>query len=221
MSMAGEVSPLGRGDDVAAHDDLRASHEDRDRIVEVLRVAAGDGRLTADELDERLETALTARTFGELAVLIRDLPAAPGLGTAEPAPVPRELARIDCQSSTATRDGRWLVPQRLEMRLVSGSVTLDFTEAVLSQPSLLINADMRSSSLKLVTKPGVVVETDDVVTRSSTVKVRAPRGPQVPVTLRIQVSGNLSSSMITARPPRRTFWLWLLRRPLPGPHAAP
>ena len=99
------------------------------------------------------------------------------------------------------------------MRLVSGSVTLDFTEAVLSQPTLLINADMRSSSLKLVTRPGVVVETDEVVTRSSTVKVRAPRGPQVPVTLRIQLSGDLSTSMITARPPRRAFWQWLLRRP--------
>ena len=139
--MAGEVSPLGRGDDVAAHDDLRASHEDRDRIVEVLRVAAGEGRLTADELDERLETALTARTFGELAKLIRDLPAAPGFGTSAPAPAPRDLARIECQSSTATRTGRWLVPQRLEVRLTSGSVTLDFTEAVISQPSLLIESD--------------------------------------------------------------------------------
>jgi hypothetical protein len=220
MSMTGEVSPLGRGDEVA-HGDLRASHEDRDRIVEVLRVAAGDGRLTADELDERLETALTARTFGELTALTRDLPAAPGLGAAEPAPAPKDLARIEGHSSTATRDGRWLVPQRLEVRLTSGSVTLDFTEAVLSRPTLLINADMRSSSLKLVTKPGVVVETDDVVTRSSTVKVRAPRGPQVPVTLRIQVSGNLSSSTITARPPRRTFWQWLLRRPLAGPRTTP
>ena len=211
MSMTGEVSPLGRGDEVASHDDLRASHEDRDRVVEVLRVAAGDGRLTADELDERLERALTARTFGELAALTRDLPAAPGLMTSAPAPAPKDLARIDCHSSTATRDGRWLVPQRLEMRLVSGSVTLDFTEAVLSQPTLLINADMRSSSLKLVTRPGVVVETDEVVTRSSTVKVRAPRGTQVPVTLLIQLSGDLSTSMITARPPRRAFWQWLLR----------
>jgi hypothetical protein len=42
--------------------------------VEQLRVAAGDGRLTADELDHRLETALTARTYGELAALTADLP---------------------------------------------------------------------------------------------------------------------------------------------------
>src|SRR5215472_9944745 len=49
---------------------LRASHDDRDRVVEVLRVAAGDGRITAEELDERVGAALTARTYGELAALI-------------------------------------------------------------------------------------------------------------------------------------------------------
>jgi len=48
---------------------LRASHEDRDRVVDALRIAGGDGRLTAEELDTRLEIALTARTLGELAGL--------------------------------------------------------------------------------------------------------------------------------------------------------
>jgi hypothetical protein len=109
MTMTGEVPPLGRGDQVASRDDLRASHEDRDRVAEVLRVAAGDGRLSAEELDERLEEALTARTYGELAAAIRDLPAATGFVAGAPAPAPKELARIDCHDSTATRDGRWLV----------------------------------------------------------------------------------------------------------------
>lgn len=49
--------------------DLRASHADRDQVVEWLRIAAGDGRLSAEELDARLESALTARTLGELAEL--------------------------------------------------------------------------------------------------------------------------------------------------------
>jgi hypothetical protein len=44
--MTGEVAPLGRGDDAAPPDDLRASHQDRDRVAELLRIAAGDGRLT-------------------------------------------------------------------------------------------------------------------------------------------------------------------------------
>jgi hypothetical protein len=53
---------------------LRASDADRDLAVDVLCVAAGDGRLTAAELDERLEAALTARTIGELAAVTADLP---------------------------------------------------------------------------------------------------------------------------------------------------
>ncbi len=54
--------------------DLRASHADRDRVVDALRVAGGDGRLSAEELDTRLESALSARTLGELAELTADLP---------------------------------------------------------------------------------------------------------------------------------------------------
>jgi Domain of unknown function (DUF1707) len=213
--MAGEVAPLGHDDEQASHDGLRASHEDRERAVEVLRVAAGDGRLTADELDERLEDALTARTYGELAVVVRDLPAAPGLAAGVPDLRPKDLVRIECQSSTASRGGRWLVPQRMELRATSGSVTLDFTEAVISQPSLLIDVDLRSSSLRLVPRPGVVVDTDDVAADSSSLKARAPWGPEVPVILRVQVSGRARSSSIMSRPPRRTFWQWLRRRRLP------
>ena len=53
--------------------DLRASHGDRERVVDALRVAAGDGLLNAEELDTRLERALAARTLGELAGLTADL----------------------------------------------------------------------------------------------------------------------------------------------------
>jgi hypothetical protein len=58
-------------------DDIRASDADRDRVVDALRVAGGDGRLSAEELDTRLESALSARTLGELAGLTADLPIAP------------------------------------------------------------------------------------------------------------------------------------------------
>jgi len=51
--------------------DMRVSHEDRDRVVAALRVAGGDGRHSAEELDTRLERALSARTLGELAVLCK------------------------------------------------------------------------------------------------------------------------------------------------------
>ncbi|MFG3662459.1 DUF1707 domain-containing protein [Streptomyces sp. NPDC047706] len=48
---------------------MRASHADRDRVADVRAAAAGDGRLSTDDLEERVEAALTARTMGELAVL--------------------------------------------------------------------------------------------------------------------------------------------------------
>lgn len=215
--MKGEVSPLG-GDETASPAKLRASHADRDRVVEVLRVAAGDGRLTADELDERLEKALTARTYGELTALTKDLPPTDGLvpAVAEQA---KDLVRIECASGSAQRQGQWVVPRRMEVRARSGSVTLDFTEAVITQPVLRIQADVRSGSLRMITRPGVFIDADEVAVRSGSVKVASPWRPEIPVALRVEVSGNVGSGNISARPPRRTFWQWLTRKPRPYAHA--
>jgi hypothetical protein len=217
--MTGEVSPLDRPAGPPAQAELRASHTDRDRVVELLRVAAGDGRLTAEELDERLEAALTARTYTELAVLTTDLPAAPlSAGLAQPAGLAqaeaKELARIDCGSGAARRDGEWLVPRRMEVNVASGSVKLDLTRAVISSPTLQLDIDVHSGSLLVVTRPGIVVDSDDVTVRSGSVGVKAHRGQEVPVVLRVQVSGQVASGSFKARPPRRTFLQWLLRRPL-------
>lgn len=53
---------------------LRASDADRELIAERLREAAAEGRLFADELEERLGAALSARTYGELDAVVADLP---------------------------------------------------------------------------------------------------------------------------------------------------
>ncbi len=216
--MAGEVSAFG--DQAGSGGELRASHQDRDRVVEVLRVAAGDGRLTAEELDERLEAALTARTYADLAVLTRDLPARPGPAPAAPV-APKDLVRIDLRSGHAKREGRWVVPRQMEVRITSGHARLDFTQAVIPEGSLRIDAEVRSGSLTLLTRPGVVVDTDDVAVRSGRVRVRAPWGPDVPVILHVTVSGKVGSGHIIARPPRRSIWQWLLRRPRPYQLSAP
>ena len=55
----------------------RASDADRDIAADILCAAVGDGRLTLDELDDRLGAALSARTTIELAALIADLPGRP------------------------------------------------------------------------------------------------------------------------------------------------
>ena len=225
--MTGELRPAGQGENPVPRGELRVSYEDRDRVAEELRVAAGDGRLTAEELDERLEVALTARTYAELASVTRDLPSA--AGTVRGAPAPKDVVRIECQSSCVERTGPWLVPRRMEVRVKSGTVTLDFTEAVITQPVLPIDAEVGAGVLRLVIKPGIVVDMDEVAVRSGSVEVRAPWGQDASV-LRIQMSGKVGSGVISARPrrpprpprpPRRTFWQWLTRQPRPRPAIGP
>lgn len=208
--MTGELQPSGDGD-LAPPGELRASYADRDRVAEQLRIAAGDGRLDAEELDQRLERALTARTYAELTELTRDLPAVGGV-----AGPPRELVRIDTGSGHAERAGRWVVPRRMEVRVRSGSTRLDFTEAVITQPTLEIEAEVHSGALVLITKPGITVDLDDVAVRSGVVKDKTQWSPAAPAILHIRVSGQVSSGALAVRPPRpprRTFWEWLLRRP--------
>lgn len=186
---------------------------DRDRVVEVLRVAAGDGRLTPEELDERLEAALTARTYSELAVLTTDLPTAGGKTVGyRQVPEAKELVRIDCGAATATRDGQWVVPQRLDVRVTSGSVKLDLTNAIITSPVLALDAEVHSGHLLLVTRPGIEVDTDDVAVKGGIVRVQPQSATDTPVILRIHVSGSVTSGTLRARPPRRSFWQWLRRR---------
>src|ERR1700752_1497182 len=115
--MTGDMRPAGQGQNLPSAEQLRASHEDRDRVIELLRVAAGDGRLTAEELAERVEIAFSARPHGELAALPRALPAAGASLASLPAgpPVtPKNVVRLEARGGNVSRDGRWGVPRRLE-----------------------------------------------------------------------------------------------------------
>jgi len=69
------------------HGRLRASHADREHVVEALKTAFVQGRLTQDELDARVGQALAARTYADLAALTADLSAVPDRTPAAP-PVP-------------------------------------------------------------------------------------------------------------------------------------
>ena len=198
-----------------ARSELRASHDDRDRVVEMLRVSAGDGRLTAEELDERLEQAMTARTYGELARLVADLPAT-GSAVSPATPLKaKDVVRIDTRSGHVKRVDRWVVPQRMEVKVTSGQVLLDFTQAVITQPTLKLDVEVRSGHVRLLTRPGIVVDADEVAIRSGHVRVKAPWGSEVPVQLHVEVTGTVGSGHLVARPPNRNFWQWLTRQPKP------
>jgi hypothetical protein len=208
--VTGEVSPASRPDE--SQPELRASHADRDQVVEALRIAAGDGRLTAEELDERLEAALTARTYRELAVLTADLPA-PGTRPADPtAPAPKELMRVERKGGNASYTGHWVVPKRMEVSVIGGNVRLDFTDAVITSPTLQIDASVGGGNILIITRPGVVVDASEVAAIGGNVVIRAPRGPEPPTILRVEVSGKIRGGNIKARGPRRSFWQWLLGR---------
>lgn len=56
---------------------LKASDADREQIAERLRKACAEGRLLAEELEERLEATFAARTYGELDAVVADLPGVP------------------------------------------------------------------------------------------------------------------------------------------------
>jgi len=78
MSQGGELNPS-----------IRASDADRERVVEILRQHSVEGRITADEFEERMAAAYDAKTLGALAELTTDLP----VDLAEHAQRQRELAR--------------------------------------------------------------------------------------------------------------------------------
>jgi hypothetical protein len=68
-------------------DRIRASDADRDRITARLREHYAEGRLSTDELEERIDEALSAKTLGDLRRVMTDLPEAePALTPAGPRP---------------------------------------------------------------------------------------------------------------------------------------
>ncbi|RVU19871.1 DUF1707 domain-containing protein [Streptomyces antnestii] len=198
------------GEKVPDRRELRASHEDRDQVVERLTVAAGDGRLTADELDDRLGAALTARTYGDLAALLADLPEA-GLAWG----APKDVSRIVVGGASERRAGDRVAPGRLEIASRSGSVLLDFTQTAVAVPTLEIEVAVRSGSVTLLMQP----HADDVRVRGGGVGDQVGPGAETPARLRIEVTGEVDCGRVTVRPSaesRRGFWQWLLRRPRPA-----
>src|SRR5260370_1960317 len=82
--------PVSLGDEMTAiaagRGHLRASHADRDRVIDTLKAAFVQGRLTKDELDLRVSQTLTSRTYADLATPTADLPPRPT--RAQPVPQP-------------------------------------------------------------------------------------------------------------------------------------
>ena len=69
--------PRAPGPPGFAQPGMRAASADRDRTIDVLTAAYGEGRLTKEEFDTRCARVLAAKTYADLAAVVHDLPAGP------------------------------------------------------------------------------------------------------------------------------------------------
>jgi hypothetical protein len=177
--------------------DLRASDADRDRVLEMLAEATGDGRLTAEEHAERVQRACTARTLGDLAELTADL-AAPSAQ-----PVRLDGGRIISNIFGQTRrDGRWVVPESLTVTAVAGEVEVDFTQAILQASRVRLYATVIGGRLRIVVPDGVsVVMTGHAVLGRKRAVPKTPPGavPAAVIEVKALVLGG---EVIVRTPPR-------------------
>lgn len=178
---------------------LRASDADRHEAAEVLREAAGDGRLDLDELNERLELVYAAKTHGDLVPVLADLaPAAPTRPQTNAEPLVLETG-----SGSVKRMGHWIAPPHIVARCTSGSVKLDFTEAVCQASEITVEASAKSGSVVLIVPRGWEVHIESANVGSGNVLSKAldtPR-PGAPV---LRVHGTVRSGTVKVRYPYRS-----------------
>ncbi len=114
----------GDGLEATGYGHLRASHADREQVVGTLKAAFVQGRLTKEELDERVGLAFASRTYAELAVITADLPA--GLADAVP-PARAARAQVRRPMSNTAKAGIWVaiaVAVPVVLSVPTGSATL-------------------------------------------------------------------------------------------------
>jgi hypothetical protein len=154
---------------------LRASDSDRDKVTEVLHTAYAEGRIDTDEHSDRVQAAISAKTFADLVPLTADLvpmlPAAAAVGPADGGsrgPLD-EPDRMTAALSEIKRDGKWQVHRRSYAQILLGSVELDLTEATFDAPVVEINVTQLLGSVLLRVPRGVAVrdETSRVLAETS------------------------------------------------------
>jgi hypothetical protein len=170
------------------HPELRVSDADREATVVRLREAGGEGRLTLEELAERVERADAARTWSDLEALTADLPAtAPGRAAVLPDEPRKERRWVVAIMGGEQRKGRWRPARRTNAIAVMGGIDIDLREAELADGAEILAIPVMGA-VTVVVPEGVSVELsgfslmggnsgpDDAVTplpNSPVVRVRA------------------------------------------------
>ncbi|PPJ32447.1 hypothetical protein C5E45_05990 [Nocardia nova] len=202
------TEPQDRSPDIARHDPapaVRITDHERAQVERLLRLALNDGSLDLAELDRRLAVAYAANTREELVAVTADLPVAAA----------REPLMLSTVSGSLRKDGQWIVPAEITVSATSGSVRLDFTQAICPHAVVDLHVGIASGSLRLTVPHGWQVDLDRLSFVSGSAKNRVT-DPSLPGCPTLRVDGSITSGSIRAhypKPPRRSFWAWLLRRP--------
>ncbi|WP_393916233.1 DUF1707 SHOCT-like domain-containing protein [Halostreptopolyspora alba] len=167
---------------------MRISDADRDRVASILREAAAEGRITLEELEERLELGYRARTYADLEPLTADLPvqrsATSSLSPTVPASVSRPGAEhplyLSAKAGTITRRGKWRVPSRVEVSNPYGDTRLDFRHATLLNDLVEIDLVASWGDAKLVLPEGATAEINVDTSWFGSVDSRVPEIPAPP-----------------------------------------
>jgi hypothetical protein len=148
---------------------MRVSDADRHQVAEVLREAAGEGRIDLDELDQRLEAAYSAKTYADLAPLTADLPTHLAMQpTSQASLQPRQAypvtgpgyRRSTAILSQTSRVGLWTVGPEHSAFAFMGGVLLDLREAALTQRETVVNAFAVMGNVVVVVNPYTQVVID-------------------------------------------------------------
>src|SRR6201995_4657900 len=197
--MADDTPPPAPPPASADRTPILASDAERERSVDRLREAVGEGRLTLEEFSERVELAQSARTDVELAALSRDLPAArPGAGVEVSAAGERH--RAFC--SRISRSGPWSLPTHSAYSSIFGTINLDLRQARLSGHDTEIDVHNLFGTVTVIVPEGIEVSVDGGGMFASQV-VDSPQTPPVrdAPRLRIHLSGPGGTVHVRSRPP--------------------
>jgi hypothetical protein len=159
-------------------------------------MAAGDGRISLDELEERLEGAHHAKTYAELDALIEDLPQ-----DRQGALQARPLV-LETRSGSIKHVGQWTVPAQIIAKVTMGSITIDFTEAVCRHREVLLEATCGSGNITVILPRGWTAVADGVVTGMGNVNNKAT-GPAAADSPTLRIVGKVGMGNIKIKYPRR------------------
>ncbi|WP_344961299.1 DUF1707 domain-containing protein [Streptomyces thioluteus] len=173
---------------------LRASHAERDAVIERLQDAAVEGRIDFAELDVRVERALGAKEQAELALLVADLPPVAGAEPGEPVVLNGGMAGI-------VRKGAWTVPASLTVNAGMGGAVLDFTRVTTRLPEVEIRVKAKMGGVVVVVPEGWAVDTDRMDPDMGGVRDRTAEGRRAPGTPLIRLVGSAGMGGVVVRHP--------------------